>query len=67
MIVGGMFVFVSLRLSLGMFTVSNALLMSRATTIVLLGGCFSLKPLMIVPVILWSAVSVECCDLKPCW
>ena len=42
-----------------MFTVSNALLMSRATTTVLSGGCFWLKPVVIVFVILCSAVVVE--------
>ena len=38
---------------------SKALLMSRATTIVLSGGCFLLKPVVIVFVILCSAVVVE--------
>ena len=41
--------------------------MSRATTIVLSGGCFWLKPVVIVFVILCSAVVVEWLVLKPCW
>ena len=40
-------------------TVSEALLMSSATTIVLSGGCFLLKPAAIVFVILCKAVVVE--------
>ena len=50
-----------------MLTVSKALLISRATITVLAGGLFSLKPLMIVLFMLWSAVVVECFCLKPCW
>ena len=42
----------SLWVSFGMLTVSNALLMSRETRTVREGGCFWLKPLMIVLVIL---------------
>ena len=57
----------NLFVSLWMFSVSKALLRSRETSIVLLGGCFWLKPSMIVFVILCSAVEVECFGLKPCW
>ncbi len=48
MTVGGMFVSASLLSNICMCTVSNALLMSSATSIVRVGGFLSLKPCMIV-------------------
>ena len=48
MIVCGMFVCVSMCVSLYRLTVSNALLMSRAITTVLRGGFCWLKPSVIV-------------------
>ena len=50
-----------------MLTVSKALLMSRATTTVRDGFFLSLKPVVIVLLMWWSAVDVECLPLKPCW
>ena len=52
----GMFVCVSLSISVCMFTVSNALLMSNATTMVRLGGMGWLKPVATVLLTLCSAV-----------
>ena len=49
-----------------MLTVSNALLMSSATVIVLSGGLFWLKPVAMVLFMLCSAVLVEWLLLKPC-
>ena len=49
----------SLLMSLCMFIVSNAWLMSSATVIVHFGGCFWLKPVAVVLLMLSSAVSVE--------
>ena len=50
-----------------MSTVSKAFDMSSAVMIVRLGGFFVLKPVAIVLLMPWSAVSVECPCLKPCW
>ena len=50
-----------------MFIVSKALDMSREVMIVRLGGFFVLKPAVIVLLIWWRAVVVECFFLKPCW
>ena len=52
----GMFVWVSLSINVCMFTVSNALLMSNATTMVRVGGMGWLKPVATVLLMLWSAV-----------
>ena len=41
------------------FTVSNALLMSNTTVIVLADGCFRLKHVAIVVLMLYNNVSVE--------
>ncbi len=65
--IGGVVVFCSLFMSVCMLTVSKALLMSRETSIVLLGGAFWLKPLATVFVMFCRAVTVECWALKPCW
>ena len=62
----GMFVCVSLSISVCMFTVSNALLMSHATAMVRVGGMGWLKPVATVLLMLCSAVFVECLVLNPC-
>ena len=62
----GMFVCVSLSINVCMFTVSNALLMSNATTMVRVGGMGWLKPVATVLLMLCSAVFVECLVLNPC-
>ena len=64
--VRGMFVWCSLCVSVCMFTVSNAFLMSRATVIVRSGGLLGLKSVSMVLLILCSAVLVEWLLLKPC-
>ena len=56
----GMFVCVSLSINVCMFTVSNALLMSNATSMVRVGGMGWLKPVATVLLMLCSAVFVEC-------
>ena len=61
----GMFVSVSLCISLCMFTVSNALLMSKATATVHCGALGLLKPFVIWWQILYKAVCVECLCLNP--
>ena len=62
----GMFVCVSLSISVCMFTGSNALLMSNATAMVRVGGMGWLKPVATVLFMLCSAVFVECLALNPC-
>ena len=57
----GMFVWCSLCVSVCIFTVANALLMSSATVIVRSGGLFWLVLLMMC-----SAVLVQLLLLKPC-
>ena len=52
----GMLVCVSLSINVCMFTVSNASLMSNATTIVHVGGMGLLKPVATVLLMLCSAV-----------
>ena len=56
----GVSVFSSLLVSLCRLTVSKALLMSSDTRMVREGGWGSLKPLIMVLVMLCSAVVVEC-------
>ena len=63
MIVSGMFVCSSFLISVCMFIVSKALLISSATVIVRAGGAIWLNPFATV---LFSAVTVECCVLYPC-
>ena len=58
--------FMSLLMSVMMLTVSNACEKSIAMSVVLWGGLFWLKPVMIGSIIEWSAVVVECFGLKPC-
>ena len=63
MIVPGMFVCSSFLISVCMFTVSKAWLISSATVVVRAGGAIWLNPFATV---LFSAVTVECCVLYPC-
>ena len=65
--VGGMFLYCSLYVSLFMLTVSNVLLMSSATVTMRCGGLFWLKPVAtMVLFMLCSAVRVEWLLLKSC-
>ena len=66
MIVPGMFVCSSFRISVCMFSVSKALLISSATVIVRVGGAIWLNPLATVLFSVCSAVTVECCVLYLC-
>ena len=66
MIVHGMFVCSSLLISVCMFIVSKALLISSATVIVRAGGAIWLNSFATVLFSMCSAVIVECCVLHPC-
>ena len=66
MIVPGMFVCSSFLISVCMFIVSKALLISSATVIVHAGGAIWLNPVAMVLFSVCSAVTVECCVLYPC-
>ena len=61
MIVPGMFVCSSLLISVCMFIVSKALLISSATVIVRAGGAIWLNPFATMLFNVCSAVTVECC------
>ena len=63
MIVPGMFVCSSFLISVCMFIVSKALLISSATVIVHAGGANWLN---LFATVLFSAVTAECCVLYPC-
>ena len=63
MIVPGMFVCSSFLISVCMFIVSKALLISSATVIVRVGGAIWLNPFATVLFSVCSAVTVECCVL----
>ena len=65
MIVPGMFVCSSFLISVCMFIVSKALLISSATVIVRAGGAIWLNPFATVLFSGCSAVTVECCVLYP--
>ena len=65
-IVPGMLVSSSFLISLCMFIVSKALLISSATVIVRAVGAIWLKPFATVLFTVCSAVTVECCVLYPC-
>ena len=65
MIVPGMFVCSSFLISVCMFIVSKALLISSATMIVHAGEAIWLKPFVTVLFSVCSAVTVECCVLYP--
>ena len=66
MIVPGMFVCSSFLISVCVFIVSKALLISSATVIVRAGGAIWLNPFPTVLFSVCSAVTVECCVLYPC-
>ena len=61
MIVAGMFVCISFLISVYMFIVSKALLISSSTVIVRAGGAIWLNPFATVLFSVCSAVTVECC------
>ena len=66
MIVPGMFVCSSFLISVCMFIVSKALLISSATVIVRAGGDIWLNPVTTVLFNVYSTVNVDCCVLYPC-
>ena len=66
MIMPGMFFCSSFLISVCMFIVSKALLISSATVIVRTGGAIWLNPFATVLFSVCSAVTVECCVLYPC-
>ena len=66
MIVPGILVCSSFLISVCMFNVSKALLISSATVIVRAGEAIWLNPFATVLFTVCSAVTVECCDLYPC-
>ena len=66
MIVPGMCVCNSFLISVSMFIVSKALLISSATVIVRAGGAIWLNPFATLLCRECSAVTVECCVLYPC-
>ena len=66
MIVPGMFVCSSFLISVCMFIVSKALLISSATVIVREGGSIWLSPFATVLFSVCSAVTVECCVAWVC-
>ena len=67
LIVPGMLVCSSFLISVCMFIVSKALLISSATVIVRAGGAIWLNPFATVLLLsVCSAVTVECCVLYPC-
>ena len=66
MIVPGMFVYSSFLISVCIFIVSKALLISNATVIVHTMETIWLNPFATVLFSVCSAVTVECCVLYPC-
>ena len=66
MIVPGMLVCISFLISMCMFIVSKALLISSASVIVNGGRAIWLNPFATVLLNVYSAVTVECCVLYPC-
>ena len=66
MIVPGMLVCSSFLISVCMFIVSKALLISSATVIVCAGGATWLNPFATVLLTVCCAITVECCVLYPC-
>ena len=66
MIVPGILVCSSVLISVCMFIVSKALLISGTTVIVCAGGSIWLNPFATVLFSVCSAVTVECCFLYPC-
>ena len=67
MIVHGMLVCSSFLISVCMFIVSKSLLISSATVIVRAVGAIWLNPFATVLFNMYSAVTVECCVLDPCF
>ena len=67
MFVPGMFVCSSFLISVCMFIVSKALLISSATEIVRAGGAICSNPFDTVLFSVCSAVTVECYVLYPCF
>ena len=67
MIVHGILVCSSFLISVCIFIVSIALLISSATVIVCTGGAIWLNPFTTVLFTVCSAVTVECCVLYPCF
>ena len=65
-VVPGMLVCSSFLISVCMFIVSKALLISSATVIVRAGGAIWLNPFATVLFTECSAVTVECCVLYSC-
>ena len=63
MIVPGMFVCISLQISVCMFIVSKALLISSDIVLVRAGGAIWLNPFATVLFSVCSAVNEECCVL----
>ena len=66
MIVPGILVCISFLISVCMFIVSKALLISSATVIVHAGGSIWLNLFATVLFTVCSDVTVECCVLYPC-
>ena len=66
MMVPGMLVCSSFLISVCMFIVLKALLISSATVIVRAVGTIWLNPFATVLFTVYSAVTVECCVLYPC-
>ena len=66
MIVPGMFVCSSFLISVYMYIMSKALLISSATVVFRAGGAILLNPFATVLVCVCSAITVEWCVLYPC-
>ena len=66
MIVPGILVCSSFLISVCMFIVPKALLITSATAIVRTGGAIWLNPFATVLFTVCSAITVECCVLYPC-
>ena len=66
MIMHGIFVYGSFMISVCMFIVSKALLISSATVIVRAGGAIWSNPFATVLFSMCSAITVECCVLYLC-
>ena len=65
MIVHGMFVCSSFLISVCMFNMWKALLISSATVIVRSGGAILLNPFAMVLFSVCSTITIECCVLYP--
>ena len=65
--VPGILVCSSFLISVCMYIISKALLISSATVIVRAGGAIWLNPLATVLFNVYSDVTVECCVLYPCY